>query len=382
MPADSGATGGAPFTVERETGDGGQPLVRLSGRVEFPQAGALARALTEAVHRDDQGLRLDLSGLELLDGGCAAILYGLRKRQFECGAPVEFAGATDDVAEILELYDDHECQGTLREAPSSSAFEQIGAATLEFAGGVQGILDFLGQVTLAVLRAPFKPSTINWRDLGRLMEKVGADALPIVVLIAFLIGLVMAFQSAGTLASYGANVFLADMVGLSMTRLMGPLMMAILVAGRSGAGISAELGTMKVSEEIDALRTLGLDPIGFLVIPRVLALVLMVPFLTLLADLVGIIGGGIIGVTLLELTPDSFVNRLTEALSLWDVGTGVILSIAYGIAIGLIACERGLATSGGAEGVGRFTTAAVVTILFHLVIITSVLTSLFMFWDI
>jgi phospholipid/cholesterol/gamma-HCH transport system permease protein len=247
---------------------------------------------------------------------------------------------------------------------------------------VRGIFEFIGQVARAVLRAPLRPSSINWRDLGRLMEQVGADALPIVLLISFLIGLVMAFQSAGTLASYGANVFLADMVGLSMTRLMGPLMMAILVAGRSGAGISAELGTMKVSEEIDALRTLGLDPIGFLVIPRVLALVLMVPFLTLLADFVGIVGGGIIGITLLDLTPSPFINRLTEALTLWDVATGVILSVAYGIAIGLIACERGLATTGGAEGVGRFTTAAVVTILFHLVIITSVFTSLFMFWGI
>jgi len=371
-----------PFRVERAGLDGDKVQIRVAGQVEIAQAPGFSRALQQAIQAADRAVLVDISGLTRLDGGSAAILYGLRQRSTARGVPLEILGARGDVAEIMKLYDDAAAQAILKGEPSDSAIEQVGAVTLAFAGGVKGILDFIGQVTRAVLRAPLRPSTINWRDLGRHMEQVGADALPIVVLISFLIGLVMAFQSAGTLASYGANVFLADMVGLSMTRLMGPLMMAILVAGRSGAGISAELGTMKVSEEIDALRTLGLDPIGFLVIPRVLALVLMVPFLTLLADLVGIVGGGIIGITLLDLTPASFINRLTEALDLWDVGTGVLLSLAYGVAIGLIACERGLATSGGAEGVGRFTTAAVVTILFHLVIITSVLTSLFMFWGI
>jgi phospholipid/cholesterol/gamma-HCH transport system permease protein len=137
-----------------------------------------------------------------------------------------------------------------------------------------------------------------------------------------------------------------------------------------------------VSEEIDALAVLGIDPIRFLVIPRILALVFMVPLLTLLADLVGIVGGGLIGVTLLDLTPVAFVNRLHTALDAWDVLTGLILSVAYGVAIGMIACERGLATRGGAEGVGRYTTSAVVTILFHLVLITAVLTILFQAWGI
>lgn len=370
-----------PFVIERTDLDGGAVRLAISGTVDATAGGAAFREqLDRHVADASGGVLVDLSGVERLDGAGAALIFGVRARR---DAPVEIVGARGRPAEILALYDDKGATPPLRDPdPDIGAVEQIGQATWEFGHGIRGILEFIGEVTASSLAALRRPSTIHWADMGKLMERTGADALPIVALIAFLIGLVTAFQASDTLAQYGANVYIADMVGLSMTRLMGPLMMAILVAGRSGAGFGAELGTMKVSEEIDALRVLGLDPIRFLVIPRILALVLMVPLLTLLADLVGIIGGGLIGISFLDLTPASFVNRLHEALDLWDIGTGLILSVAYGIAIGMISCERGLATSGGAEGVGRYTTAAVVTILFHLVLITAVFTIAFQFWGI
>ncbi|RKY20084.1 MAG: ABC transporter permease [Planctomycetota bacterium] len=372
-----------PFNIERSDIDGGGLRLVLSGALEMEAAVAFSVALERALGGHDGSLLLDLSQLQRLDGAGAALLYGLRARRAEAGGQIQLIGARGRVAEILTLYDDSSAQPLLRlSSPHVDTFTEVGQIAWSFGLGIRGIFEFIGQVAAASLLALRKPSSVNWTGFGGLMERAGADALPIVALIAFLIGLVTAFQAADTLAQYGANVYIADMVGLSMTRIMGPLMMAILVAGRSGAGFAAELGTMKVSEEIDALRVLGLDPIRFLVLPRVLALVLMVPLLTLLADLVGIVGGGLIGITFLELTPAAFVNRLTEALELWDVITGLILSVAFGVAIGMIACERGLATSGGAEGVGRFTTTAVVTILFHLVLISAVFTILFQFWGV
>lgn len=375
--------GSAGFELKREPLDQGRVRLSLSGEADMPVVAALSAELDQAVSASDLAVLVDLSALTRLDGAAASVLYGLRTRLTQRSVPTELIGARGDVATILSLYDDSKAQPSLRTAPAKrSAVDQVGEVTWAFGHGVQDILAFVGEVTASCLAAIRRPASIHWADLGKLMERSGADALPIVALISFLIGLVMAFQSAGTLETYGANIYIADMVGLSMTRVMGPLMMAILVAGRSGAGFAAELGTMKVSEEIDALKVLGVDPVRFLVIPRVLALVLMVPLLTLLADLVGVVGGGLIGVSVLQLTPAAYVTRLGVALSLWDIGTGLILSLGYGVAIGMIACERGLATAGGAEGVGRYTTSAVVTILFHLVIITAVGTILFQFWGI
>lgn len=371
--------GSEPLRVERDTADGDVLTLRFGGALRLDDCVGLSARLDELCADHRGPLRLELSGLERLDGAGAALLHAW----VDCREGAEISGGVDGVATILALYAAQGARPCEREPPARvPVAEQVGRTTWELWERVRDALGFVGDFVLACGRALRRPASVHWSDLGSLCERVGADAVPIVGLIAFLIGLVTAFQSADTFRQYGANVFVADMVGLSMTRVMGPLMMAILVAGRSGAGFAAELGTMKVSEEIDALRTLGLDPQRFLVIPRVTALVLMVPLLTLLADLLGIVGGLLIGMTALDLTITAFLNRLELALDLWDVGTGLILSLAYGVAIGLIACERGLATRGGAVGVGRNTTSAVVTILFHLVIITSVFTILFQMWGI
>ncbi len=197
------------------------------------------------------------------------------------------------------------------------------------------------------------------------------------VLINFLIGFVMGFQSAVQLKQFGANIYVADLVGLSITRELGPLMTAIIVCGRSGAAFAAELGTMKVSEEIDALRTMGFGPLRFLVVPRILALFLAMPILVMLGDLVGIAGGLLVGVTSLDLTIMGYLNETQNSLHMWDVFQGVIKSGVFAVAIGIISCQQGLATTGGAEGVGRRTTAAVVSSLFALILIDAGFTVLF-----
>jgi phospholipid/cholesterol/gamma-HCH transport system permease protein len=235
------------------------------------------------------------------------------------------------------------------------------------------ILGFLG-----LLR---EPRTGNWKEIPHLMERTGADAVPIVLLINFLVGLVMAFQGAVQLKQFGANIFVADLVGLSVVRELGPLMTAIIVCGRSGAAFAAELGSMKVGEEIDALRTMGFGPIRYLVLPRTVALMLVVPMLTLLADLVAISGGLVVGVTSLDLTVSAYLGETQKALAVWDVFSGVLKSVVYALAIALISCQQGFAATGGAEGVGRRTTSAVVSILCCLILIDAGFTALFYVFD-
>jgi len=195
--------------------------------------------------------------------------------------------------------------------------------------------------------------------------------------INFLVGLVTAFQAAVQLKQFGANIFVADLVGLSVTRELTPLMTAIIVAGRSGAAFSAELGTMRVSEEIDALRTLGLDPYGFLVLPRIITLVLVLPLLTILADVIAITGGLLVAMLGLDITANAYLIETRKAVELWDVFSGCLKTMCFGLSIALIACQRGLATRGGAEGVGRATTSAVVMSLFAIVVVDAIFTVLF-----
>ena len=214
-----------------------------------------------------------------------------------------------------------------------------------------------------------------------LMERTGANALPIVALINFLVGLVMAFQSAGQLKRFGASMFLADLIGISMTRELGPLMTAIVVCGRSGAAFAAELGSMKVNEEIDALRTMGFGPTRFLVFPRVIALMLVMPMLVLVADLVGTAGGMLVASASLDITASAYLHEIQRSVKLWDVTSGLMKSVLFGLAIALVSCQQGLATSGGAEGVGRRTTSAVVTTLFALILIDAAYVLFFRAFD-
>ncbi len=222
-----------------------------------------------------------------------------------------------------------------------------------------------------VLRSP---RSANWRELPATMERSGADAVPIIILINFLVGLAMAFQSAAQLKQFGANILVADLIGISICRELGPLMTAIVVCGRSGAAFAAELGFMQVNEEIDALRTMGFGPMRYLVLPRALALIIVVPLLALLADMAGVLGGLVVG---LDLTVRGYLSQTARVVSLWDISSGIIKSVVFAFAVALIACQQGLATSGGAEGVGRRTTSTVVITMFTLILLDAVMTVFF-----
>jgi phospholipid/cholesterol/gamma-HCH transport system permease protein len=255
--------------------------------------------------------------------------------------------------------------------------DQLGRATIAILVEVQLVFAFFGQMVISALRVLRAPRSANWRELPSTMERSGADAVPIVILINFLVGLATAFQAAGQLKQFGANILVADLIGITICRELGPLMTAIVVCGRSGAAFAAEIGFMQVNEEIDALRTMGFEPMRYLVLPRALALIIVVPLLTLFADVAGMLGGLVVGITNLDLTARAYLNQTARAVTLWDISSGVIKSVLFAFAVALISCQQGLATGGGAEGVGRRTTSTVVITMFTLILIDAVVTVCF-----
>lgn len=378
MSAHQTARPAPAFRVECAEAVSGVTDVRIEGVLTFADGGDLWDELRSKLPAAaDAAVRFDLAGLASIDGGAMALLVQAKWDRQTAGGHCEFTGATDAVQRILELYEGDASPTPRPARPRIGFLGQVGNRTVVALQEAQLLLAFVGSMLLAFGGVLRRPRTGNWRETLSVMSRTGADAVPIVMLITFLIGFVMAFQSAVQLKQFGANIYVADLVALSITRELGPLMTAIIVCGRSGAAFAAELGTMRVSEEIDALRTMGIGPLRYLVLPRILGLFLVLPVLTLMGDLVGILGGLLVGVVNLDLTIIGYVNQTQRALDLWDVFQGLIKAGVFGLAIGLISCAQGLATTGGAEGVGRRTTTAVVMSLFALILIDAVFTLVF-----
>jgi len=354
--------------------------VSLRGSFDADDAGAVWTGLrreTAGLGRGD-AVEVDLSHVTGIDGRTLALILDVRDELAARGVTTELTGARAHVRELIELHaGDAAPRARRRRRRPESFLAEVGRRTLEVVVEARNVLGFFGAVLRAAAGVVAAPRTGNWRQVLPTMERTGADAVPIVLLVNFLVGFVLAYQASSQLHQVGADRYVAHLVGLSMTREMAPLMTAIIVCGRSGAGFAAELGTMKVGEEIDALRTMGFSPVRYLVLPRMLALVLVMPILTLLADAIGVFGGYAAAAHTLDLSGLTYLRGLRDALDGWDVLTGVIKSVAFGVAIALIACQQGFATSGGAEGVGRRTTASVVTILFVLILLDTGFTVLF-----
>ena len=371
-----------PSRFEVSTSPSARPELILEGELKFSEAALLWTNISkrlESVERNET-FHFDLSNVESIDGGTMALIVHLRNELKLRGVRSDIVGAQGTVQELVHLYHGDENPIRRKRRRPKKSLDEIGERTIAFFGAVREVFGFFGDMILAVVGLLREPRTANWKEVPYLMERTGADAVPIVVLINFLVGFVMAFQGAVQLKQFGANIFVADLVGLSVTRELGPLMTAIIVCGRSGASFAAELGTMKVSEEIDALRTMGFGPMRYLVLPRALALMLVLPMLTLLADVVAIVGGLVVGIVSLDLSISAYLSETRQALSVWDVFSGVLKSVVFALAISLISCQQGFATTGGAEGVGRRTTSSVVAILFALILIDAAFTVFFFFF--
>jgi phospholipid/cholesterol/gamma-HCH transport system permease protein len=257
--------------------------------------------------------------------------------------------------------------------------EDIGAATVDGLAYVGGLARLAGGAARAVFAEPFGGRKLRWTRAVHQAMSVGVEALPIVSLISFFVGTILALQGAYELRRLGALQLVASAVAISMTRELGPLMTAIVVIGRSGSAFAAEIGTMKVNEEIDALETMALEPINFLVAPKFLAMVLMMPCLTTWADFMGVLGGGLFGVTSAGFTWGTYINATLSALDLRDIVTGLLKSLMFALVITAVGCQEGFATGLGSEQVGRSTTSAVVKSIFLVIAVDLVFTAIFYF---
>ena len=367
------------FTITHVQTSADQGALRLGGSLRLTEAGPLWAELRrlEAGVSKGQALDFEMSAVKRIDGGAMALLACLRAELQRRGVRSEFIAADERVQRLIHLYGGDNVVARLRRRRPIGTLDQVGRATLAILLEARLVLAFFGQMVVSGAGLLRSPRSANWRELPATMERSGADAVPIVVVINFLVGLAMAYQAAEQLARFGANILVADLIGISVTRELGPLMTAILVSGRSGAAFAAELGSMQVNGEIDALRTMGFGPMRYLVVPRTLALIVVLPLLTVLADLAGMAGGLVVGVSNLDLTVRGYHFQTARVVSVWDVSSGLIKSVVFGLVISLIACQQGLATSGGAEGVGRRTTSAVVASLFALILIDALATVLF-----
>lgn len=351
--------------------------LRLSGEFRLETAAELRRDVLAAIDRGPLET-IDLSGVKRLEGSAASVLADAL---CTTGQMPTMLGASPDVQAILDLYTDSgQCPARLPLPPRVHFFEQVGRATLEIVSIVRDMLVFVAEASRAAVGAVRNPRSVEWRGVLRQIERHGADGLPIVAVIGALMGLITAFQAAVQLRKFGADSVVADLVSLSLTRELAPLMTAIVVAGRSGAAIAAEIGTMKVSEEVDALHTLGICPHRYLVFPRMLALIVAVPLLALVADILGIVSGAVVATATLEVSFEQFVSSARAALVSSDILTGLLKAAVFGGLIAGIAAERGLSARGGAEGVGRVTTSAVVSTLFWLVLIDAMFALFFNIW--
>lgn len=365
------------FAVEsapRGDGERGATRVRLSGPLVVDRIGPLWRRLEAELSPDAAG-EVELSGVESLDTAGATLVLELRDRLG--GAPV--VGASERVAELLDLLDTRPEESDEETVPRDDpgAVVLIGEFALRVAGNVRATVEYMGLLTHWLAVAVFRPSRVRGRDVGLYMARSGADALGIVALISLLVGVIVAFQAAAQLQKFGADLYVADSVGMAIVMELGPLMTAVIVAGRSGASFAAEIGTMKVNEEVDALTTMGLDRVRFLVLPKVLALLLVMPLLVIFSGICGVLGGLFIGVVSVDMPAPTYLARTQEAVTLWHIAQGMIKGECYALVIAAVGCLRGLQTRRGAQGVGLSTTSAVVTSIFLIVIVDAVLTVIF-----
>ena len=287
-------------------------------------------------------------------------------------------GLPEGVARLLELAsavpakkDAHKERGHV------PLLSRVGEATLEAGKSAGEMLAFIGEALLALMKLLRGKARFRRSDLALLIQECGAQALPIVSLVSVLVGLILAFVGAVQLKMFGAQIYVADLVGIGMAREMGAMMTAIVMAGRTGAAFAAQLGTMEVNEEIDALKTLGIPPMEFLVLPRMLALVLMLPLLCLYADLMGMLGGGIIGVGTLGISPAQYYHETLSALNLTQFVAGLIKAGVFGVLVALSGCLRGMQCGRSASAVGEAATSAVVTGIVSIIVSDSILTVIY-----
>jgi len=347
----------------------------LSGRIALDNVHKLLAELRTRLKEVRPGkLEVDLGRVEYLDSSGALALFFLEKEADRQNIPFEFINTTDEAQRIMGLIDPDELDlPPLRQEERLNFFEFAGKSTLELGSEGYNLLGFFGKLLTSLLSLFFRPRQIRWGEVLAYMQKTGVEALPILGMMSLLMGLVLAFMSSFTLREFGAMVYVAALVDVAFTRELASLLTGILIAGRSGSSFAAEIGTMKVNEEVDALEVMGFEPVRFLAVPKVLATMFVMPVLTLYSMFFGILGGFLAAVTLLDLTSFTYVNETRKALQMFDIFYSLFKSVIYGMIIAVIGCQRGFQVRGGAQEVGTATTSAVVAGLFLIIVAAALL---------
>ncbi len=346
---------------EARRSEAGELVLSFAGRLDAASTADLwRRALSEAAGASARRLVVDASGLGYCDGAGLALLAELARAQARREADFELRGAPRDLERLWSRFDPVRAGLSERAPARPSPVEAAGLALARVLTDLRQLVGFVGTICDLLVRTLLRPRSLRWRDALVVAGKVGADALPILFVVGFLLGLVLAFESATLMKRFGAEIFVANLVGVSLLRELGPLMTAIILAGRSGSAFAAEIGTMKVNEELDALSTMGLDPSRFLVLPRVVAAVVMTPLMSLFTILAGLIGGAVVLISF-GFPLIAYVNQVQSAVDLSDLLGGLLKSLALGTLVAGIGCLRGMQTASGATAVGDSTTRAVVS---------------------
>jgi phospholipid/cholesterol/gamma-HCH transport system permease protein len=374
----NGGGGPAPRMIARQDGD--CLVVALAGDWTTGTISREDRDLAAVAPNGAKRARLELDDLGEVDTTGAWLVYRTARELRSRGLEVDLAGGRQEQRDLIATVGAHDvpCPGPPRPAnPLVTLLLRLGRATFEVLAEGRDMVNFLGHTTVVFIRSLLRPSTIRVTPLISHMEQAGLNALPIVGLMSFLIGMVLAYQGADQLARFGAQIFTVNLVGYGVLREMGILLTAIIVAGRSGSAFTAQIGTMKVNEEVDALRAIGVDPMAVLVMPRVFALVLVLPLLTFYADVMGLLGGAVTASVELDISFYQFARQLSTEVPIWSFWVGIIKAPFFAFIIAMVGCFEGFMVSRSAESVGRRTTRAVVEAIFLVIVLDALASILF-----
>ena len=366
--------------LQSDPGSGNTLVVTFSGDwllgSGLPSATHVLRQLQQSPRPASVSFNTSLLGE--WDTGLIIALLAIHREAVKQNVEVDETGLPDGARRLLDLaFAVPEREGARRHSKQKRFLERVGESVLELSENGKDLLTFAGELVLSLRRYARGTATYLRSDLLQHIQEAGAQAFAIVSVISFLIGMIFAFVGVMQLSMFGAGIYTADLVAVAMIREMAPIMTAIIMAGRTGAAYAAQIGTMKVNEEIDALQTLGMQPIDFLVTPRVIALVLMMPLLTMYASLMGIFGGMAVGVVMLDISLVQYVAQTVNAVGLNSLFGGLFKSIVYGSLVAVAGCQQGMACGNSALAVGQSTTRAVVMGIVLIVVSASVLTVIY-----
>ncbi len=373
-------TTGSATGLEYETRDGGVIRLVIRGRLDAESIGSLwTQIVGKVVGSSPRRVEVDAHQMESCDGVGIALLQELKGRQEEARSEFHIEGLRGELAELMALFEIGRAAGPEQPSPAAVRFfETVGGAAAGILRDLRAQISFVGESVWKLSSTLLHPGRVRWGDIVLFAEKAGANGVGITALLGFLIGLILAFQSALAMAMFSAQIYTADLVVIATLRELGPLITCVILASRSGSAFAAELGTMKVNEEIDALRTMGVDPVRFLVLPRMIAAVLVAPLLTMFNNLLALVGCFVVMVAT-GFSPLIVVDRLYHAADLVDLFGGLAKTLVFGALIAEIGCLRGLQAGTGASAVGNAATRAVVSGIVAIVVVDGVFAVVYYF---